>query len=216
MNAASQMPLRTPQLLEGSSDLGTQFRQIQGHAVREISLRVCPHSFVRVELGSVRGKAFQMKPRKLPTEILYGESAVGADVVPDDDDVAAELLQQMTKERDDLRLSDVLSMNLEVETHPLAAGTHRNPGDHRESIMPVSVVDNRSSTTRCPGPANIRNQEEAGFIDEDEVGTQPLGVFFTRGHSVAFHFRIRASSRSSARRIGRCGVQPSWCMRRPT
>ena len=216
MNTTSQMPLRMLQLFERSSNLGTQFRQVERHAVREVSFRMCPHPLIGIELGGISRKAHQVKSRVLPTEILDREPSVRADVVPDDDHVAAKLLQQMTKEHYDVRLADVLGVNLEIETYPLAVGADRNPRDDRESIMSISVMDDWCSATGCPGPANIWNQEEAGFIDEDEVGTQPLGVFFTRGHSVAFHFRIRASSRSRARRIGRCGVHPSWCMRRPT
>jgi hypothetical protein len=48
---------------------------------------------------------------------------------------------------------------------------------------------------------------EATLVFEDEPGTLPAGVFFTWGHRRATHRRIAASSRSRARRAGRCTDQ---------
>jgi hypothetical protein len=48
------------------------------------------------------------------------------------------------------------------------------------------------------------------------VGTQPRGVFFSRGHSCRTKRRIALSSRSRARFCGFWWLHPSRCISRPT
>lgn len=131
-----------------------------------------------------------------------------ADVVPDDDDGPPDVLQQVQQELADLSTPDVAVVDLKVEPHATAARADRDAGDHRQSIMPVEVPDDRRDSAGRPSPSNRRDQEEPRFVDEDEVGAQPRGVFFTRGHSFLTHRRMRVSFRSLAWRSGFCGLQP--------
>ncbi len=67
----------------------------------------------------------------------------------------------------------------------------------------------RGLTHRAPGLPDRRDQEEARFVGKDEMGAQPCGVFFTRGQPARFQAAMAASSRSTARRSGVWGLQPS-------
>jgi hypothetical protein len=141
---------------------------------------------------------------------------VDAAVVPEDDDRPAQMTQQVPKKLAHLRLADVGPVHAVVEAEPMAARTHGDAGDHREAIVSLPKAQQRSVPTRRPGLADARDQEEAGFVDEDEVGAQPRGVFFTRGHTRRFQSAMRSSSRWSARASGFWWLHPSLCISRPT
>ncbi len=129
-------------------------------------------------------------------------SFVNARVVPDDEDVPAKVAQQVPEEFTDLVVSDVLRVALEVQADaptPGSDGDARNDGD---AIVPVAMMKEGRLSARSPGLSHRGNQEETRLIDEDDVGTQPRSVFFTRGQFVRFQRSMTSSFRSSARRSG--------------
>ena len=105
----------------------------------------------------------------------------------------------MAQEVAGLLLSDVLEMELEVEVEALSTRTDADRRDGGHAIVPIEMPDDGSLAHRRPGLGDRRCQEEARFIGKDEVGTQPSGVFFTRGQSFRTKRRITPSSRSKAR-----------------
>lgn len=143
-----------------------------------------------------------MQPTKAAAESANRFALVNASVVPDDDDVTAEMLQQMANERADFCLLDVLTVESVIEPGPLAPVTDRDSRDDGNAIVALMVTVDRSLSARCPRLADRRDEQESGFIYEDDVGPQPRRVFFMRGQSLRFHSSMRASSRSRARRSG--------------
>ncbi len=108
----------------------------------------------------------------------------------------------MPEEFTDLVVSDVLRVALEVQANaptPGSDGDARNDGD---AIVPVAMMKEGRLTARSPGFSHRGNQQEARLVDEDDVGTQPRSVFFTRGQFVRFQRSMTSSFRSSARRSG--------------
>ena len=70
------------------------------------------------------------------------------------------------------------------------AATPRSKGDardHGDAIMSVAVMNDGRLAARSPGLSYRGDQEEARLVDEDDVGTQPRSVFFTRGQVRRFH-----------------------------
>lgn len=216
MNAGPEMAGRAAQLLQAVPHLAAQVIEIQRKAVGQPALGESPDPFVRVQFRGVGWEVFQVEARETPTQLADRRPFVRADVVPHHDDVPAEVPEQVTQEPADLGLADIPGVDLEEEAQPPAARTDRDPGDHRKAVVPVPVIDDRCDPAGSPGSAAVRDQEEARLVGEDEMGTQPRGVFFTRGQLVCFHLRMRGSFRSRARRSGVWGVQPIWCSRRPT
>jgi hypothetical protein len=103
----------------------------------------------------------------------------------------------------DVALIDV-AVKCAVET-PRADGNGRDGG---KAVMTVAMPQDWCLAHGTPRLAHGWNQEEAGFVDEDEVGSQPSDVFFTRGQTAFFHRVIATSLRSIARRL-RLLVAPS-------
>ena len=108
----------------------------------------------------------------------------------------------MPEEFTDLAVLDVLRVTPEVQADAPTLGRNGDARDHGDAIMPVAMVNAGRLTARSPGLSYRGNQEEARLVDEDDVGTQPRSVFFTRSQSLRFHRSIFSSSRSRARRSG--------------
>jgi hypothetical protein len=130
--------------------------------------------------------------------------------------VAGDLAEQMAEKRRDLLALDIVLVQLAVQRTPEALGADGDAREGRDAVVRVPVPDDRRLPHRPPRLPDRRDQEEAGFVDEDEVGPQPRGVFFTRGQPECFHAAMAASSRSRARRSGVWWLQPSWCRSFPT
>ena len=105
---------------------------------------------------------------------------------------------------------------MEIEVETLELGAHRDGGNDRDPIAAIKVPQNRRPSHGGPSLGHRRSQEEARFVGEDEVGTQPRRVFFTRGQSSRRKRRIFTSSRSKARFCGFWWLQPRRCINRPT
>ena len=183
--------------------------EIVGATIGEASLGVCPNGLVRIELRSVGRKELEVETRVTATKRPHRFALVDRGIVQKDDQVAAQVAQEMVEEVADVALPNVVAVAAEVKSYLPAHGADRDAGDDREAIVSVAVVDARRLTTRRPGPPQGRDQEEARFVDEDEVRPPARCVFFTCGQRVRFQCSMRPSSRSSARRPGFWGLRPS-------
>ena len=122
----------------------------------------------------------------------------------------------MTEKNLHLFALDVVLIQQAIERTMQALGTDGNAGDRRDSVVPVAVTHHRGLAHRAPRFPYRGDQEEPRFVDKDDVGRQPCGVFFTAGHTVDFHWAMAASLRSTARRSGFWWLQPNWCRSLPT
>lgn len=216
MDAAAQEPLGGAKFFQPMDEVFEQFVQGVGPAVGETSPEMGPHALVGVELGRIGREGLQAQTGEAAAELPDGPPLVGREVVPHDDQVAAQVAEQMPQELRDLRLLDVLRVKAPVEPQVPAPGADREARDDRYPLPAEAVPEDRGPAPGPPGLARGGGQQEARLVEEDEVGAQPGGVFFIRGHSLRFHRSIAASSLSSARRSGFWWLQPSECMRRPT
>lgn len=161
-----------------------------------------PDPFVGIQFGRVRRQRDQMQAAGAGQELVDRLAAMDGAVVQDDEHVAADVAQQVAEEHDHGLALDVVVIQVAVEgavEPPGADGEARDGGD---PIAALAMPDEGRLTDRTPRLAHRRNQEEAGFVDKDEMGCQPRGVFFTAGQTARFQCAMAASSRSSARRSG--------------
>ena len=202
MDASSKAALGPLDVSQCAAKMTTHGEDVVGATVGETPFGVGPDGFVGVELRGVGRKEFKMQSRESATDFPNPFSFVNAGVVPDHDDVPAEMAQQVSEEFAHLVVPDVLRVALEVQADAPAAGRNGNSRDHGDAIMPVAMMNDGRLPTGSPGLSHRGNQEEARLVDEDDVGTQPRSVFFTRGQFSRFQRSIFSSSRSRARRSG--------------
>jgi hypothetical protein len=203
-----------------TADLGAenvhQFGLGVRSAIGEGVFEVVPDALVRVELRSVGRESDEMQTRRVLQEFLYGVTSMNRTVVQEDDDMAADLAQQMAEERRDLLALDVVLVELAVQCAPETLRTDCDAGDGGDTVVAVPVGNDRCLADGTPRLVHRRDQEKTGLVYKDEVGAQPEGVFFTRGQMSRFHSSMATSLRSMARRSGFWWLQPNWCKSFPT
>ena len=199
----------SPKAARGSLDVSKraakmtiQGGDVVGATVGKTPFGIGPDGFIRVELRGVGRKEFEMQSREPVTDFPNPFSFVNAGVIPDHNDVPAEVAQQVPEEFAHLIVLDVLRVALKVQSDAPTPGRNREARDHGDAIMPVAMMNEGRLTARGPGLSHRGDQEEARLVDEDDVGTQPRSVFFTRSQSLRFQRSIFSSSRSRARRSG--------------
>ena len=202
MDASPKAALGPLDVSKRAAKVTTHHGDVIGATVCEPSFGVGPDGFVGVELRGVWREVFEMQPRKPATERPNPFSFVNAGVVPDHDDVPTEVAEEVAKELADLVVPDVLGVALKVEADAPAPGSQGDARDHGDAIVSVAVMDDGRLAAGSPGLSHRGDQEEARLVDEDDVGTQPRSVFFTRGQSLRFQRSMASSSRSRARRSG--------------
>ena len=202
--------------LEGFDQDDHQLREVMSLAIRESLLRQLPDSLIGVELRCVGRKALQVNPLGASAKLAYELASMGITTVPQDEDVARELPEQLSQEVAGLELSDVLGMELKVKVEALAAGRNRDPRDDRDPVAPIDVMNRGRLAHGSPGGGDRGGQLKARLVGEDEVGAQPFGVFFTCGQSSRMKRRISALLRSSAFFCGFWWLHPRACRSLPT
>src|SRR5580658_885543 len=74
--------------------------------------------------------------------------------------------------------------------------------------LPVEVVlEHRRLAAWRPGTTPVRALAQSAFVDEDDRAPFFSGFFLISGHVFRFQWPMASSSRSSARPVGRCGLQ---------
>jgi hypothetical protein len=167
-------------------------------AVGELGLGELPDALVGVELGRVGWESFEMESLGSSAQLADQPTPMRCCPVPEDDDVAGDLPEELPQKVAGFDLSDVVGVKLEVEIGSLANGRNRDARNRRDSVAPVEVVNRRRLAHGSPGLGHRRGQLEARFVGENDMGAQPAGVFFTLGHSRSTKRRISARLRSSA------------------
>ena len=123
---------------------------------------------------------------------------MGCAVIQKDDQMAGYLMQQMAEAHRHFFALDVVFIQLAVKRTMKAFRTDGDAGDGGNAIVTILMMNNGCFPNRAPRFANRGNQEEARFVNKDEMGRQPCGVFFTRGQTDRFHSAMTASFRSMA------------------
>lgn len=125
-------------------------------------LRVPPDGFFRIQFGRIAGEALQMDPRSrsLAEELLDRFAAVDRRPIPEDQELARDVAQQMLQESDHLRASDGLLVDLDAELLVQAHSTN-----DQEMIVAERVMQDRSLAYRGIGAHHRGEQIEAALID---------------------------------------------------
>ena len=143
--------------------------------------------------------------------------AVGVEAIPEQHARALQFLVQMPEEAHHLPGADLgVGMETKIEPHVITAGRHteRRQGGYLPEVT-TPLKQHRSLAPRLPAATHQRFHQQAAFVEENQPGVQPVRFFLSAGQVCLIHCRIPSSSRSTARRAGFCGLQPSEWSKRP-
>jgi len=161
-----------------------------------VSLEVVPDLLHWVELWSVAGKVYKLKARELLLNRSDDRPPVNAAVVPYNDDVSSKVPQENAQEFGRVACCEIGWLKAYVEAEPLVASRYGERSKSGDTVVTIVVANDRRLTGDSPGPATTRNEQEAAFIEEGEVGPKSLPFFLAQATCTA------SSSRLPLRRVG--------------
>jgi hypothetical protein len=151
MDASSKAALGPLDVSKRAAKVTTHHGEVVGATVGETPFGVGPDGFVGVELRGVGRQELEMQSRESAADFPNPFSFVNAGVVPDHDDVPAEVAQQVPEEFADLVVPDVGLVALEVQADPPTPGSKGEARDHGDAIMPVAMMNEGRLSARSPG-----------------------------------------------------------------
>ena len=99
--------------------------------------------------------------------------------VPQKDNGASEMSKEVSKETKHLQACEVFGVELDIQGHSPSFGRYGKGIDGRDTILPVEMVRQGCVALGCPGPFEIRDKQEATFIEENQMGPKFLGFFLS-------------------------------------
>ena len=188
----------------------TEIREVPATIGELDALDVAEQRLGRIEFRRVGRQPLDAQPVPLLRQVLaHATAAVGRQPVPEQNDAASTEMALELTEKADERGGGVWA-RARLEEHPTAptVPSKRQCRGHRHPLpVPEAMGQDGRFAPRGPRAADDRLRREATFVLEDEPGALAARVFFTAGHRCATHWRIAGSSRSRARRAGRCSDQ---------
>ncbi len=142
---------------------------------------------------------FDMATGMLAREFCQRFSVVRSRIVEDGDHWTTPVPQAAAAEHAHLVLPNVVAVKLVEQAQVLALRADGDSRDGGELVPSITMPLHGSLAARGPGLDNIRDQQEPGFVRDDDMGTQPRSVFFTLGQSFCCQRAIASSFRSTAR-----------------
>ena len=95
INAAAKVTVILPNQAECLGDRDTQFRSILWTAVGKHALGELPDALVGIEFWGVAWEAQQVEARHTSDEFLDEPTAVGSPAIPEQEHVAAQVMQEV-------------------------------------------------------------------------------------------------------------------------
>jgi len=147
--------------------------------VRQFALSLRPDEFVGIELRCVAREAVRLHPGMAAEKGLNIPTPMNFPAVPQQDDRAAKMTEQLAKKRDDLGARDVAHAEIEVQPEAPAPRRHGERRDSRNSVSAIAMPKVRSLPDGRPGLAHVGNKQEAALIDERQMSAATRSVFLT-------------------------------------
>lgn len=152
--------------------------EIFRETVRQGALEMVPDKFVGVELRGVSRKAMGPQPGMVAEKLLDWSSLVRPAVIPEEDQGASQVSEQLSKELDHFRGADVLvgvEPGIQGDAPPLRR--HAEGRDGRDLFPAPGAPQVRGLAPGCPGAGDVGDQEKATLIEEGQMGPKPGGLF---------------------------------------
>jgi hypothetical protein len=207
--------LETPRVPSGQSG---QFRGILGRVIGQgIGLEPTPTVLHGVEFWRIGWQPLHMESTVTP----YKGSDLGGPMrlqaIPDQQHVTSHLSAQLAEEGPHLG-GIYIGRGMQPPAQPDAAasGADNQRGDHGDLLVVAGALDECGRLSAgTPRTAHHRRHQQAAFVQEHKRCVQPSGFFLIRRQSTLTQYWMSGSSRSRARRAGRCGLQPMERSNRP-
>ncbi len=145
-------------------------------------LEIVPNPLIRVQLRRIAWKTFQVQARggSLGQILLEQFAPMDCRSIPNDQQLASDLLLQLIEEGDDAPAIEGGFAHLKIQVACRGDGA-----DDRQMIACQFVVQNGRLSFRCPGADYARQRVEAAFIQEEQSSPFLCRLFFSRREAAA-------------------------------
>lgn len=176
-------------------------------------LEVVPDALVRVEVRGVAGELFELDASgaALGQEVLDRLATMDRGAVPEDQELAGDVAEQMLEEADDVRA--LVGVLLHMHQQPAVRG---DAADDGQVVAAQRQAEDGGLTTWGVGPDGAGEEVEAGLVDPDDSSSLLVGPLFRAGQRSVRQASIAASFRWLARCTGFWTLQPAARKRLPT
>jgi len=102
---------------------------------------------------------------------------VPAEAVPDEEQRAPEMPAEVLDKGKDLVAGNVRGGERKIESYALTQGREGDGAGHREAVVTVPTIMDRSLPLGCPGPTDRGLEHEATLIKKDDRPALTPGFF---------------------------------------
>ena len=128
----------------------------------------------------------RMNPGMNSQEFFEYVRLMGLDVIPQQHDHPRNVSKQMAEKLNHLLCLDILiRMELQKEIHPSPFGRSADGRDSGDLSPSSGNADQRCLPFRRPTSHDQRNHEKSAFIEENQMGFKPVGVFLYAATRIA-------------------------------
>ena len=181
-----------------------------------VPLEVVPDLLDRVEFGGVLWERLDMQPRIVLKQFSDRWTFVDAPLVPKQDDRTAQVAQQLTQELGHVESLEIVLLKTQVKAHVFANRRYGERRQRRDAIMTIAVSNDGRATLRTPGSTTRGNEQEATFIEEDQMGPTSLSFFLSGAIDSVSNARWprRRAEWRAVRVPGKTNARSAKCARR--
>ncbi len=155
INTGLQQSLGTVHPSQGTTQVVPQPLASFMDAVGQISFSMSPHLFHRVQFRCIARESINMQTRLLGQKRLDIPAPVDFAAIPDHEYMTPQMMQQLTQERNNLKASDIVSMEPRVKSQPPASGRNGQDADDRYFVPPVAVSQDRGLANGSPSRSDF-------------------------------------------------------------
>jgi len=118
-------------------------------------------------------------------------TAMDRSPIPQQDHGPPKMPEQVLQEGSDIQPREIAGAKIEIEGQSSPLGGHGQGADRRDSILFVEIVNERCFSFGSPGAGHVGDEQETGFIEEDQMGAKTLSVFLYGASDTASSGRWR-------------------------
>ena len=198
----------------GEAKVASEMREVLAADIAQLdALEVVPDALVGVEVRGVPWELFQADAvgAALGQEVLDRLAAMDGSAVPDDQEFAGDVAEEMLEEADDVRAF----VRVLLHQHEQAP-RRRDAADDCQVVAAQREAEDRRLPAWGVGPDRAREEVEARLVDPDDGPALLVSPLFRAGQRSVRQASIAASFRWLARAIGCCTLQPAARRSLPT
>ncbi len=191
----------------GEAKVASELGEILAADVAQLhALEIAPDALVRVEVWSVARERLQADTSgaTLSQEVLDRLATMDRGPIPDDQELAGDVAEQMLEKAHDIRA--LIGVLLHEHQQP---ARWSDATDNRQVITAQRQPEDGCLAARSVGPDGPGEQVEARLIDPDDGSPLLVSPLFRAGQRSVRQASMAASFRWLARWTGFCTLQPA-------